>query len=143
MKLKYTNFKHYASSAPEPTFVPSHMVRKHWSLITIEMYHLFASLIGFGVVIFIFNSVSFFYTLYLLTCSSSMFASSLLSIMDNYRFKVAYIFTNSVFPILLFFIAPIELAAAIATLGVLVVIAIMYLEKNKAYFEWCKSISNN
>jgi hypothetical protein len=143
MKLKYTNFKHYASSAPDPEFVPSHLVRKHWSLITIEMYHLFASIVGLGLAFFSFGRFSLVYPIFLFFCSLSMFASSLLSIMDNYRYRSAYIFTNILFPAILFFIAPVEFSFAIAAVSVLVIITILRFEKNNTYFEWCKSISSN
>jgi hypothetical protein len=143
MKLKYTNFKHYASSAPEPTFVPTHMIRKHWSLIAIEMYHLFVSLIGIGIVVFKFKPMGIFYAAIFVLVSSAMFTCAILSIMDSYHHRLAYVVTNTLLVIICLFVAPFQLSLILVIICLAVIASILFIEKNKSYYAWCKSISNN
>jgi hypothetical protein len=143
MKLKYTNFKHYASSAPEPTFVPTHMIRKHWSLITIEMYHLFVSLIGLGVVVVNFKPMGIFYSVIFVLLSLAMFTCAILSIMDSYHHRRAYVVTNALLALTCLFVAPFQLSIIVVIIGLAVISSVLLIGKNKSYYAWCKSISNN
>ena len=143
MKLKYTNFKHYASSAPEPTFVPTHMIRKHWSLIAIEMYHLFVSLIGLGVVVFNFKPLGIFYAVIFVLFSLAMFTCAMLSIMDSYHHRLAYVVTNALLALTCLFVAPFQLSLILVIIGLAVISSVLLIGKNKSYYAWCKSISNN
>lgn len=148
MKTKYPNFNHVGSSAPEPTFVPDHMIRKHWSLQLIEMYHLVICLIcGY-------LTVSFALQYGILSgvtpaISSIIFGSaSFLSITDNYHYRKIICIAHSILIAVMlgaFIFTEAELAIVTTVIiqGLLIIATVFLLQKNKSYYLWCKSIAKS
>lgn len=148
MKIKHPNFKHTFSSAPDPTLVPEHLIRKHWSLQVIEIYHIVICLI---LVVFTFGALSeSFFGFILLAFLSVIFSASVFfSISDDYRFRKTILSAHIVLVIC-------TLIATVITMNlkVLIIVAFTFvqgsailatvflLEKNKRYYDWCKSIAN-
>lgn len=147
MKTKYTNFKHWASSAPEPTFVPEHLIRKHWSLQLIEVYH-----ITICVIIAISSYLTFTKSLFIYTVAFTIlfvaFCSTVfLSINDNYQYRTATFISHALacfFSCIAFIFTNMNLAlfATLTTQSLLVLIVLFSLKKNREYYKWCKSIAN-
>lgn len=149
MKTKHPNFKHPMASAPDPTFVPDHLIRKHWSLQLIEMYHIVICIVllvsvlgtlGESIVVAIFP-------LFIL----ALFALAVyLSISDDHRFRKVILFAH----ISLFLFVVIALVIFLMRIEALIIITFMLMQslfvlatvflvgKNKRYYEWCKSIAS-
>lgn len=149
MKTKHPNFKHPMASTPEPTFVPDHLIRKHWSLQLIEMYHIVICIILMFSTLGILseNVVVAIFPLFILVLFC---AAVYLSISDDHRFRKAILGAH--FSLVLFigialaFIS-MQLASLIFFVVILmqslfVLVTVFLLEKNKCYYEWCKSIAN-
>jgi hypothetical protein len=146
MKTKYTNFKHWASSAPEPTFVPEHLIRKHWSLQFIEFFHIaICIVIGISSYLACTNG-PFFYAAAFIVIFLAFCCAVYLSINDDYRFRAATLSAHAfaaLFSCIAFTFTRMHLALFITLLvpSILVSIALFSLKKNREYYEWCKSIA--
>ena len=149
MKIKHPNFNHIDSDSLEFTHVPDHLIRKHWSLQVIEMYHL---VVCFFIGIFAYKILvhyGIFQAIVPCFLTLSFVVAALLSITDNYRFRVAVLssqLTLSAITLCAFILSPIS-KASFAFLSIifaqsLLVIAVVILQKrNRSYYIWCKSIA--
>lgn len=142
MKLKYNNFKHYAASAPEPTYVPPHLIRKHWSMQVIEFCHFTFCLICLGIILFSFRNLTAMYFAITVFIFLTMLIPCVLSIMDNFHFRKAYVVSHALHVILVLAALPLNFALILVLISSAILIVIHFVPKNKSYFEWCKSIAN-
>ncbi len=147
MKTKYPNFNHAGSSAPEPTFVPDHMIRKHWSLQFIEMYHLVICLIfGFFTISLMLKDGILSGITPALFCIT-FGAATFLSITDNYHYRkiicsAHFMLIAVTLCVLIFAQSQLKFAAMVILQGLLVNVIVFLPKKNRTYYLWCKSIAN-
>ncbi len=149
MKIKHPNFNHLNSNALDLTHVPEHLIRKHWSLQIVEMHHLVICLI---VGIFVYKAFAehgVLQTISPILLLLAFLAAALLSITDDYRFRIM-IFLSHLLLISIAFFALLFYSISLASIVLfsilvaqsLLVIAIVFLpRKNKSYYNWCKSIA--
>lgn len=147
MKTKYTNFKYWASTAPEPKFVPEHLIRKHWTLQFFEFAHIVVCII-FGFNIYSDFSKGLFFRAAAFTILLVMFSIAVyLSINDNHRFRAAIMVSHGLaasfaLMALLFNSINLFLFCLLIVQNILVLSVVFLLNKNKEYYRWCKSITN-
>jgi len=146
MKTKYPNFNHRGASAPEPTFVPEHLIRKHWSIQMVEIYQLVLCIILFFFVFSAHSEMGIIAAASVLSLLFSVLIASIFSIMDNYRYKliaqVSHLIIGIAFSVVAFLYSDIfELAIAIVSASSISVFIVTFPKKNKAYYVWCKSIA--
>ena len=144
MKIKHPNFNHIDSDYLELTYVPDHLIRKHWSLQIIEMYHLVVCFfIGiFAYKIFVQHGIFQVIVPCFLTLSFSV--AALLSITDSYRFRAVVLLsqlTLSAITLCAFILSPISKASLsflsiIFAQSILVIAVVMLLKRNKSYYIW-------
>ena len=149
MKIKHPNFNHIDSGALNLTHVPDHLIRKHWSLQIVEMYHLVVSLLVGIVAYKAFTELGIFPAIVPTFLVLAFFAAALLSITDNYRFRVIVLLSHlllAAITFVAFIFYSISLASfvflSIMFAQSLLVIAVVFLKKkNREYYIWCKSIA--
>jgi hypothetical protein len=146
MKIKHPNFNHLSSSGLEPTYVPAHLIRKHWSLQMVEMYQL---IICIAMGIYIFGAISEKSYISVILCAAFLMlflSATILSIMDNHHSKKVTLLAHMSFIVGCFvagfLIVKLFLLFVIPALPSLLVIFIVTIPaRNKMYYEWCKSIA--
>jgi len=146
MKTKYPNFNNPGASAPEPTFVPTHLIRKHWSIQMVEMYQLVLCIILFFFVFSAHSEMGIIAAVSVLSLLFSVLIASVFSIMDNYRYRViaqvSHMIISIAFGVVAFLDSDIfELAIAIVSASSMSVFIVTFPENNRAYYAWCKSIA--
>lgn len=146
MKTKYPNFSHPGASAPDPTFVPPHLIRKHWSIQMVELYQLVLCIILFFFIFAAHSKIGIIGSVSVLLLLISVFTASIFSIIDNYRYRVisqvSHLILAIAFCTVAFLYSDIfELAITIFCSSSISAFIVTFPEKNKAYYLWCKSIS--
>lgn len=147
MKTKYPNFRYPGSSAPDPTFVPSHLIRKHWSIQLVEMYQIVLCIILFFSMSAAYPKIGVIAVPSFLALLFSFAIGTFFSIMDNYRYKVIVQISHTivalVFGAAAFLYSDVfELFIGVSGASALSVFIVTFPEKNRAYYAWCKSIAN-
>ena len=143
MKLKYTNFKRQSDDMPDVTYVPKELIRKHWSIQTIELCFVSIGLASLILLVQTINNGNIIGIAGALLLAILIWVPAVLSILDNPGFKWAYPASTVTLTLIALICLPLKISIWILLFGLLVNIVIALLPKNRSYFEWCKSISSD
>lgn len=140
MKLKYTNFKRQSDDMPDVTYVPKDLIRKHWSMQTIEFCYVCMGLVTLILLGQVISGQGVLLILGVIFLVILVWTPPILSILDNPAFQWAYPASSISIALSAIIFLPLTISLWILLFGLVINLVIAFIPKNKSYLEWCKSI---